>query len=149
MSIFDLGFLGGTGVRRCYHSSPEELAAASRDWRDCERVEVDPDLGDPTLISSACFDGLHRPVLDIDFDARLVPSSTPGHFHLYLDGLALDWERYERLLEALTAAGVIGEGNLHWAKVRGETLVRLPHVRKLKDETPSGGEPKRIGLYEQ
>lgn len=73
--------------------------------------------------------GLHRPVLDIDFPAALIPSSTPGHFHLYLDkpmGLAT----YEELLVALAAAGIIEDGYANVSLARGYTSARLPWVRK-------------------
>lgn len=54
--------------------------------------------------------GYHSPILDIDFPARLVPSTTPGHFHLYLDGIALPWKHYARLLRALERAGILEPG---------------------------------------
>lgn len=75
-------------------------------------------------------DNLHSPVLDIDFPARLVPSTTPGHFHLYLDGLALHWSAYIDLLVALGRAGVLGEGYVNASIDRGMTTVRPPHVKK-------------------
>lgn len=72
---------------------------------------------------------LHRPVLDIDFPAELVPSSTPGHFHLYLDRF-MSWERYEKLLTALAEAGVIEQGYADAAIRRGYSAVRLPWIKK-------------------
>lgn len=45
---------------------------------------------------------LHAPILDLDeVGAVLVPSSTPGNFHLYLDGVALTDDQYGALLQAL------------------------------------------------
>lgn len=48
----------------------------------------------PNLVSSKMYNehgylDRHSPVLDIDFPARLLPSTTEGHFHSYLDGLML------------------------------------------------------------
>lgn len=85
---------------------------------------------DANLVSSLCDDGLHRPVLDIDLAARLVPSSTEGHFHLYLDGLALSWEVYEKLLVSLRDAGVLQHGYVNAAIERKATFVRPEWVRK-------------------
>ncbi len=97
---------------------------------------ADEGSGEHKLISSRLFTDTeerqrHLPVLDIDFEARLVPSSTPGHYHLYLDGMPpLSWERYEKLLEALADAGVIEEGYYYAAKMRKHTMVRRPGLKK-------------------
>lgn len=79
-------------------------------------------------------DNFHSPVLDIDFPAQLIPSTTEGHFHLYLDGLEMSWDKYKALLIALGEAGVIGQGYLSHALERGMTTVRLPGLKKTSDE---------------
>lgn len=71
----------------------------------------------------------HWPVLDIDFEARLVPSSTPGHYHLYLEK-HVDHDQYMRLLEELERTGIVGPGYDHFSRQRGYTTARLPHVKK-------------------
>lgn len=81
------------------------------------------------VISSLADDGLHYPVLDIDFTAYTVPSTTPGHCHLYLDR-GLSWEQYEKLLSALADAGIIEEGYAKASIYRQATFVRLPTVSK-------------------
>lgn len=73
--------------------------------------------------------GLHRPILDIDFPAALIPSSTEGHFHLYLDK-PMEWTVYRDLLRALAAAGIIENGYAQASEARKYTAVRLPWVRK-------------------
>lgn len=78
--------------------------------------------------------GWHKPVLDIDFPAQLIPSSTEGHFHLYLDK-ELPWDKYQRLLTALAEAGVIEVGYANASIARGYTSVRLPWVSK--DDDPA------------
>lgn len=94
------------------------------------RVQVP--LGEGNLVSSQLEEGdLHSPVLDIDFQAKLVPSSTPGHYHLYLDGLQLPWYRYCKLLMALAEAGVISRYYADISIARQATFVRLPGVSKL------------------
>ena len=73
--------------------------------------------------------GYHRPVLDIDMAVKVVPSSTAGHFHLFIDK-ELSWKRYRKLLKALVAAGIIEEGYLGASEERGFTGVRLPWKKK-------------------
>lgn len=87
-------------------------------------------LLDANLVSSALEgDGMHAPVLDLDFPCALVPSSTPGHYHLYLDKV-MPWDEYGQLLWALRAAGVLQSGFVAAAISREQTMVRLPWVRK-------------------
>lgn len=75
---------------------------------------------------------LHRPILDIDFPIHIEQSSTPGHFHLYMDK-AMPWRDYRRLIVALERAGVIEKGYGRVSEARGYTSVRLPWVRKQGD----------------
>lgn len=77
------------------------------------------------LVGSLCKDGLHAPVLDIDFSAELIPSTTPGHFHLYLDK-KMTWEKYSQLLEALYEAGIIQRGFYDMSLDRKQSMVLLP-----------------------
>mgnify|MGYP006949394450 CR=1 FL=1 len=81
--------------------------------------------------------GYHRPVLDIDMPVKVVPSSTSGHFHLFIDK-ELSWKRYRKLLKALVAAGIIEWGYLGASEERGFTGVRLPWKKKEQEsiETP-------------
>lgn len=71
----------------------------------------------------------HRPVLDLDLSAKLLPSSTPGHFHLFIDS-PMQWDVYVNLLEALAEAGIVEPGYVKASIERGHTAVRLPWVRK-------------------
>jgi len=71
----------------------------------------------------------HRPVLDLDVPAFLVPSSTPGHSHLYLD-VEMDDAIFWRLLEVLADAGVLEPGYVRACQSRGYTSVRLPWIKK-------------------
>jgi hypothetical protein len=97
------------------------------------------DTTDPELaqVTTSMLDGhtccpqhrRHRPVLDLDLPAQLIPSSTPGHFHLYLD-VELSHSTYMDLLTALAAAGIIERGYADASRERGYTAVRLPWVRK-------------------
>lgn len=71
----------------------------------------------------------HRPVLDLDLDAKLLPSSTSGHFHLFIDK-PMEWDKYVALLEALADAEILELGYVKASIERGHTAVRLPWVRK-------------------
>lgn len=74
-------------------------------------------------------DGWHTVMIDIDHPVRLVPSTTAGHWHLYID-VAMPWWRYRRLLKALKTAGIIEPGYYSASVMRGHTALRLPWVRK-------------------
>lgn len=72
---------------------------------------------------------LHKVVIDLDLPAKLLPSSTEGHFHLYIDH-EIPWTKYRNLLRALAEAGLIEPGYLGASEDRGYTAVRLPWVKK-------------------
>lgn len=82
------------------------------------------------LVASLTEDGFHAPVIDLDIPARLVPSSTEGHSHLYID-VDLTWYAYRRLLRALCEAGIIEQGYLNASEDRGMTMVRKPGVKRV------------------
>lgn len=117
--------------------------AGSEDPQDDGELLAPDDTHPANLVSSLCADGLHRPALDIDIPCRVVPSSTPGHCHLYFDTVALDWPSYVELLDALKAAGILGSGFVAHSKNRGQTLLRLPHVKKEARMNPT---PRVLGL---
>jgi hypothetical protein len=71
----------------------------------------------------------HALLLDLDVPAWLVPSSTPGHSHLYVD-VKIPTPTYFALLDALAAAGVIQQGYANSSKHRGGTALRLPWIKK-------------------
>jgi len=72
---------------------------------------------------------MHKPVLDIDLPVMVLPSTTPGHFHLFIDK-EVEWSVYCRLIQVLVDAGIVEEGYYSAALRRGYTAVRLPWVRK-------------------
>ena len=71
----------------------------------------------------------HAVTLDIDMEARLLPSSTKGHYHLFIDRV-LSWEQYVVLLQALAYAGIIEDGYFRAALRQKQTFVRKPGVTK-------------------
>lgn len=114
-----------------------------------ERVNVVPQQ-DANVISSRVADTydestpgasgeLHAPVIDIDFPIAVIPSSTPGHFHLYIEK-QMTWPQYERILDALRGANVIEEGYYHASCNRKATYVRKPDVVKVGPYVEINGE---------
>jgi hypothetical protein len=102
------------------------------------REESDPEKAH--VVSSLGPDGkTHHPVLDIDVPAELIPSTTPGHSHLYLD-VDMNWGQLQMLLAALHAAGIIERGYMDASIARGFTCVRLPWVKKPVPRTPDNPE---------
>lgn len=75
----------------------------------------------------------HAPILDLDFPHVYVPSTTPGHAHLYLDTPIPRWRLFI-LLWGLYVGGVIEKGNFWWSLRRGGTFVRRPGVQKTAEE---------------
>lgn len=102
------------------------------------REELAPsDASDANLVGSARLDGLHAPVLDVDKPVRLVPSTTTGHHHLYID-VPMSWRSYRRLLRALYLGGVV-DRSVYWRSLdRRATYVRPPWVVKTAEEAARG-----------
>lgn len=98
------------------------------EWRD-DREET-TSLDEADVVSSKFRDsGRHMVVLDLDVPAALVPSSTPGHSHLYIE-TSMPWDVYVNLLTAMADAGILEPGYVGASKERGFTAVRLPWVSK-------------------
>lgn len=72
---------------------------------------------------------LHKPVLDIDMAVAVLPSSTEGHHHLFIDH-EMTWSQYEKLLTVLADVGIIERGYLGACKARKHSAVRLPWIKK-------------------
>lgn len=99
------------------------------DTEDLAEAQVTTSLVAATWDPACPAAPMHRPVLDLDFPAQLIPSSTPGHFHLYLDR-EVEHEKYMRLLDALADCGLLEDGYRNASQDRGYTAVRLPWVKK-------------------
>lgn len=86
-------------------------------------------VSDAELIASLNANGKHRPLLDIDFPAAVIPSSTEGHCHLYIDK-ELEWKDYKKLLNVLADLGIIEHGYRGASLARGYSALRLPWIKK-------------------
>jgi hypothetical protein len=73
---------------------------------------------------------IHMPVIDIDrMPVKLIESTTPGNYHLYIDK-EMTWPIFVVLLDALLTAGIIEKG-WHDATIKQEcAYVRVPGVKK-------------------
>lgn len=91
----------------------------------------------------------HVVALDIDYPAHLVESSTPGHFHLYLEVPGgVPHATYMQLLKDLARAKVIQDGYASMSRERGHSDLRLPWVAK--EPYPSDlGLPVVLGVIPQ
>lgn len=86
-------------------------------------------------VSSETIYGQHAPAIDIDMPCRLVPSSTPGHFHLFIEK-TMPLRQYKKLLKAMARAGIVEKQFYKMAVNRKAT-----HLR-----TPNNPKPKRISV---
>lgn len=108
---------------------------------------LDPDVvGKPANLICSDLEGgtdIHKPCLDIDVPCLVVPSSTPGHCHLYFDK-PVPWVKFEKLLVALGDCGIADpEWVAHSIKKRRACL-RPPGVVKVdRDEA----DQRRIAQY--
>lgn len=93
------------------------------------RHEVDPHLEFPNLISSRTTDGRQMPIVDLDFDFRIEESSTPGHYHLYLD-VPIGRVKFIVLMLVLWWCRCVEMGYAVWSIRRMGNFVRLPGIEK-------------------
>ena len=100
---------------------PVEFNAAEED--NCVTSKMGPDV---YRYSS---DDWHMPVIDLDIQATLIPSSSIGHSHLYID-VPMSFENYIKLLTVMVEVGIVQEGYLKAAQKRGYGTLRLPWVLK-------------------
>lgn len=86
-------------------------------------------MDEANLVSSKLNDGSHSPVIDLDLEAELVPSSSPNCYHLYIDR-PMTWENYLKLLNVMAEVGLVQENWVKNSIERSCTMVRKPGVYK-------------------
>lgn len=92
---------------------------------DNPSLDFSNSVGSKVKLSS----NMHRPVLDLDMDALLIPSSTPGHHHLYINR-EMTWHEYSLMLNVLAHVGILQRGYVHASHARSESFVRTPWTTK-------------------
>lgn len=126
----------GIGRLTHFHEGVEREginAAGGEDFDyEMDRVVKPPvvPLSEANVASSLLTNGRHAPCIDLDIEAVLLPSSSEGHSHLYINH-ELTWKQYKRLLKVMRDVGLVQDGFYRSALRRGCTLLRLPHVRKV------------------
>lgn len=89
--------------------------------------------GEGNLISSMVAPDQHRPVLDLDMPHIYVPSSTPGHGHLYINNVVLNDMAHYVLISTLVELGILGPGSRVQLDTHNMSMTRPPHVKKIAD----------------
>ena len=128
-------------------------------WGRVDRIDMaDPDysgvvasdgpgeLASANVVTSRRIDNpdRHALLLDLDVPAYLVPSSTEGHSHLYID-VSIEHDKWECLMECLSDAGVIERGYAGASEQRGFATLRLPWVKKQEPELAGKALPDPFG----
>lgn len=73
--------------------------------------------------------GWHSIMLDIDLPAALIETSTPGHYHLYIDH-PIRWNDYLAFLYMCSKIGIIEKKFLKMSKKMQATHLRVPWLEK-------------------
>jgi hypothetical protein len=126
--------------RKTWFSPTLDAPGVNPNYANDERYEV-KDYDAANLVSSSVTNPYefttpgaptaHLPVLDLDLEAHLEPSTTPGHYHLYLNK-GVSWAQYCKLLDVMAECGLLEEGFVRLSKERGATFVRKPGHKKIK-----------------
>lgn len=116
--------------RKLYRFADEEPEPRPGDAAEYVRKEPVPegDLESAELIGSQIKND-HWAVIDVDVPIHIEPSTTPGHFHLYIQE-PLGWGNYQELLEALRFVRLVEHGYVEATKSHGQSFVRLPWIKK-------------------
>jgi hypothetical protein len=113
----------GRATRNFVQAHVDDCKPDTAGYCPCPLEDAPADIAE--LVCSDIGDGMHMPVIDLDLAASLVPSGTPGHFHLYIDR-AVSWRAYLRILQAMTDAGIVQRGFLNATEARGFGSLRHP-----------------------
>lgn len=125
--------------RRLYHSDAVDTVEREKTYGVIPDL-VSDDSDKANLVGSDVDDLWHMPVVDIDgIPVSVVPSTTPGNCHLYIDK-KVTWGQYKNLLVALYECGIIEPGYLSASMAHEKTFVRKPGHPKpfklVKSESP-------------
>lgn len=107
----------------------EKLTADGSDKKTFDYDLVNCTKEESNLVGSLLLNGNHRPVLDLDFDCQLIPSSTEGHYHLYINK-EVEPARWEELVIALRNANILQPGFADGSIRCKQNTVRPPWIKK-------------------
>lgn len=71
----------------------------------------------------------HKLIIDVDFPVYAVPSSTPGHSHLYIDK-EITFDGLIGILYAMADAGIVEPNYASACDEQGMSCVRTPWTKK-------------------
>lgn len=100
------------------------------DWEPTDKTS------DAQIVASRIKEtGKHHLLIDLDVPAHLIPSTTEGHSHLYIEcGEGIEWGKIESVLSALVSAGIVEGGYASASIERGFTALRTPWTKKKKTD---------------
>jgi hypothetical protein len=98
-------------------------------------VEETDDLDTADVVSSVRkglrgFTSKHMVMFDLDVPIEVIPSSTPGHSHVYFPETNVSESALFALFEHMVNCGIVEPGYLGASRARGFAALRLPWVRK-------------------
>ena len=94
-----------------------------------------PEKGDlvGSLVAVLPWGRKHMPAIDIDVPCRFIPSTTPGHGHLYFD-VEVEEGPYFELLSILGRCGIVEPGYVAASRAKGQSTLRPPWRKKTEAE---------------
>ncbi len=92
------------------------------------RLEASLDNGE-RMQSGGSMPQMHYILIDLDHEAELIETSTPGHFHLYVKH-AVTEEQLDKLVSVMEEIGMINPGIKRGWEGRGALCLRKPGVVK-------------------
>lgn len=87
------------------------------------------DFDEAKLMTSKRKNGNHYFIADLDVEAYLIPSSTPGHSHLIICE-EINWWEFDAIMSAMADAGIVEPGYHRATRKRTFSTIRLPWVKK-------------------
>lgn len=99
---------------------------------------VEAEMSEANCITSRIDDalGYHTVMVDLDVPARLIPSSTPGHYHLYIDVPVTEAE-HSAILRVLSYCRIVQPGYADAFDRRHFATLRFPWVHKEEGDLSS------------
>lgn len=99
-----------------------------------KNLEETKDLNDADIVASETRSlgrrkGKHLVMFDVDIPMSVVPSTTPGHNHVFFDTYVTRGQLFH-LLDVMADCGIVEQGYVSASKARGFTALRLPWIRK-------------------
>lgn len=115
------------GLRDSYGEQKKHTRVDSIEEANLRSSEVEIVGWKNTLLFNREPETLHAPALDIDgIHCEVVPSSTKGNYHLYIDK-PMSWENYKKLLKVLVEVGILEEDYYKASIADGKTFLRVKH----------------------